>query len=156
MLFLSYRRSDCLAASNALRLALVRRYGARAVFRDYEQLEPGQPWPDQLRDGVAGAAIVLALIGMGWDLPRLDDATDWVRREVEGGYQQGKLIPLLVDGADYPAARMNALCPPSGRPDLQTLKLRNTDDFEADVNRLCTLLETRHPTFADLEKAWRG
>ncbi len=155
MLFLSYRRSDCLAASNALRLALVRRYGVRAVFRDYEHLEAGQPWPDQLRDGVAGAAVVLALIGKGWDIPRLDDTADWVRIEVEAGVTAKKLIPLLVDGASMPAARWPG-SPLNELPTVQALKLRNTDDFEADVARLCAVLEQRHPAFAELEKLWRG
>ncbi len=156
MLFLSYRRSDCLAASNALRLALVRRYGARAVFRDYEQLEPGQLWPDQLQQGLAGSAVVLALIGKGWDLPRLDEPADWVRQEIEAGLAAKKLLPLLVDGASMPVARWDAGCLLNELPALQALKLRNTDDFDGDVNRLCAVLEKQHPAFADLEKAWRG
>ncbi len=150
LIFLSYRRSDCQAASNALRLALEKRYGTDAVvFRDCDSLEWGKPWPDGLRAALTDSVVVLVLIGDGWDTDRLDDPEDWVRLEVEAGHEGGKLLPVLVNGADYPKARLRQLCPPEGG-DLQALQLCHADGDGIDATRIFAGLEKRTDCGAEL------
>jgi hypothetical protein len=67
-------------------------------------------FPDKLRWGVEGCAVLLALIGPEWlDVRgddggrRLDDADDFVRQEIALALEQGKkVIPVLFDDTPLP------------------------------------------------------
>lgn len=155
MLFISYRVEDANAASGRLHDHLVKRYGAWNVFRDQETLRGGRPWPAALRQSLEHSCAVLAVVGRTWDSPRLDDPDDWVRQEVEAGLAQGKLFPLLVDGAVMPAPRWPSGCPLNAVVQLQGWPLRNSLDFYADVDRICGELEVRSPPLAEIARRRR-
>lgn len=144
MLFLSYRVADTLATASHLYHRLAQRYGECHVLWDKGRLVVGQPWPEQLHTALDESVAVLALVGKGWDTPRLDDPDDWVRIEVIAGHAQDKLYPLLVDGAVMPRPRWPAAHPLNAVVAVQGQNLHNAD-FDRDVEDLCAALEARHP-----------
>ena len=110
--FLSYRTADTGPLAEGLAGLLREDLGGRAVFRDKDDLVPGQPWRPALVDAVGAADAVVVLIGPDWlgagpDGRRIDAEDDPVRQEVEQAVQgrEGRaVVPVLVDGADRPAA----------------------------------------------------
>jgi hypothetical protein len=109
-IFISYRRGDAASDARALAQDLVNTFGAQAVFFDISQ-PGGDTWPARLRDELANAPVVLALIGPGWltssdewNRRRIDLPGDWVRHEIEAALSDpGKLlIPVLLNGATLP------------------------------------------------------
>jgi hypothetical protein len=116
-IFISYRRRDAGGHGRALHEYLSGRFGDDRVFFDRSTIESGDKFPDRLRRGVEGCAALLALIGAEWlDVRgdgggrRLDDADDFVRREIALAFEQGKkVIPVLFDDTAVP--------PPDRLPD---------------------------------------
>jgi TIR domain/NACHT domain len=109
-IFISYRREDSAGDARALAHDLADAFGAHAVFLDIS-LPGGDPWPARLRDELANAPVVLALVGPDWLMStdtwnrrRIDSPTDWVRQEIEAalGDPSKLLIPVLVNGATLP------------------------------------------------------
>ena len=86
------------------------RFGDDRIFFDRSTIESGDVFPDRLRRGVEGCAALLSLIGPEWlDVRgddggrRLDDADDFVRREIALALEQGKkVIPVLFDDTPVP------------------------------------------------------
>jgi CHASE2 domain-containing sensor protein len=109
--FISYRRDLSELAANALREALVRKFGEKSVFLDTDEIEYGQQWPERLEQAVAACRALLVLIGPGWleaKAPdgslRLKDPGDWVRREIRAGLENEDIVvvPVLHDHAPEP------------------------------------------------------
>ena len=109
-IFISYRSRDAGGHGRALHEYLSGRFGDERVFFDRNTIESGNVFPDKLRQGVEGCAVLLALIGPEWlDVRgedggrRLGDADDFVRREIALALEQGKkVIPVLFDDAPVP------------------------------------------------------
>ncbi|ATE62711.1 TIR domain-containing protein [Thauera sinica] len=119
-LFVSYRREDSAGFAGRLTDALERTYGEGSVFRDVDDIRPGEDFAQIIQRGLDEVAAVLVVIGPGWldagdaGGRRLERADDFVRREIEGALAVGKpLLPILVGGARMPAAEH---LPPSIRP----------------------------------------
>jgi hypothetical protein len=149
LVFISYRTADTGTAASALARALKREFEPNQIFIDYLGLQGGEPWRVHLRRHAERAAVLFALIGKDWvrgtdpqtGHRRLDQADDWVRREIECALVNGrKVVPVLVDGAP---GLNEAELPPSIRTiaTLQTLPFRTAAAFEPDVRRLINLLE---------------
>lgn len=110
--FISYRRDQEGFVASTLRAMLAARFGHASVFLDRRSLTPGQEWPREIEEAILGCSAMLVLIGPYWLAAdaeggrRIDDPGDWVRREVEGGLRRPEIavVPVLVDGADMPAA----------------------------------------------------
>jgi hypothetical protein len=110
--FISYRRHDAMGHGRALHEYLSRRFGDDRVFFDRSTIESGDVFPDKLRWGVEECVVLLALIGPEWlDVRsdnggrRLDDADDFVRREIALALEKSKkVIPVLFDDAPVPSA----------------------------------------------------
>lgn len=108
--FLSYRRADTRWPAAALYDRLSARLGPDRVFKDIDDIEPGDDFVRVLNEAVANAAVVLVLIGERWldasdehGNRRLDDPRDFVRVEVATALRRGiRVIPVLVDGAKMP------------------------------------------------------
>jgi hypothetical protein len=114
-IFISYRRSDAAGHARALHEYLSGRFGDEQIFFDRDKIEGGDHFPERLRQGVEGCAVLLALIGPDWlDVKaadgrrRLDDPGDFVRQEVALALKRGKkVIPLLFDDTPVlPADRL--------------------------------------------------
>lgn len=109
-IFISYRRRDAGGHAGRLHEYLSRRFGDDRVFFDRSTIKSGDVFPDKLRWGVEGCAALLALITPEWldvrgndGCRRLDDADDFVRREIALALEQGKkVIPVLFDDTPVP------------------------------------------------------
>jgi len=109
-LFLSYRRSDC--GPYAERLAhRLRSFQFDTVFLDRDNIRLADDFADRIRSGLSQSVAMLVLIGKGWSTAqddagrrRLDDPTDWVRREVALAFSLTlPVIPVLFDAARMPS-----------------------------------------------------
>ena len=91
---------------------LVARFGDKSVFMDESAIQPGQEFPQEIREAILGCRAMLVIIGPYWlaageaasGTRRLDDPADWVRQEVEAGLArpEAAVIPVLTDGAKMP------------------------------------------------------
>lgn len=115
--FISYRRDDSAGFAGRLSDALEHRLGADSVFRDVDDIAAGADFGAAIEHSLRQVQAVLVVIGPHWigasDARgrRLEQAGDYVRREVELALAAGKpVIPVLVGGAPMPAA---AALPPS-------------------------------------------
>lgn len=111
-LFISYRRDDQPGFAGRLADALERAFGADKVFRDIDDIAPGDDFVTALEQQLRSIDVMLVLIGPGWlaasrgGVRRLDDADDFVRREIEAAIKSGKpLLPVLIGGATMPGER---------------------------------------------------
>jgi len=110
-IFISYRRADSQHAVFAIADRLRSTFGPQRVFLDRSVIKPGDKWPDSLRRGVEGAAVVLPVIGEDWlttiderGRRRIDDKNDWVRREISAALAANAargtaIIPVLLENA---------------------------------------------------------
>ncbi|MFE9022309.1 TIR domain-containing protein [Streptomyces sp. NPDC007808] len=154
-IFINYRRGDHEDVVRELYDRLEQHFGTDQVFRDIASIVPGQRYPDTLRERVADCEVLLVVVHRGWadargarGERRLDDETDWVRREIDQALHTGKtVIPLLLDGAAPPG-------PDQLPPPLRDLAHRNAQflraaHHEADLAELIAVLET------DVSRTWR-
>lgn len=114
--FISYRRADQPALAQWLHDLLAGELYADEVFLDHEGLEVGEVFPERIDRAIESALVFVALIGPQWNslVPsgnrRLDDARDFVRREVALGLKYAEndarrlLLPVLFDGAAVPSS----------------------------------------------------
>lgn len=109
--FLSYRRDDSAGFAGRLADALEARFGADRVFRDVDDIRPGEDFAQAIQTQLEDVGAVLVLIGPRWltmsvdGRRRLDDPEDYVRREIQTALASGKpVIPVLVSGATMPVS----------------------------------------------------
>ena len=107
--FLSYRREDSAGFAGRLADGLEAEFGAGSVFRDVDDIRPGEDFQLAIDSQLHSVDAVLVLIGPRWlearidGARRLDDPADFVRQEVATALAFGKpVIPLLVGGALMP------------------------------------------------------
>ena len=111
-IFISYRRDDAPGSTGRLYDRLADSFPREALFMDVDAMVPGVDFVRELDDAVQGCDVLLAVIGRHWldaatpsGVRRLDDPEDFVRVEVQTALRQGiRVIPVLVDGAQMPAA----------------------------------------------------
>ena len=107
--FISYRRSDSLAWAARLARHIGHRFGHDLVFRDVEDIPPGQDWRQVIDRELARCRVFLVVIGPHWvedanKRRRLAEPKDVLRHEVAQALRSaGTVIPLLVGGARMPA-----------------------------------------------------
>jgi hypothetical protein len=105
LVFVNYRGSDTSSAAAFVHAELSRRFGAAAVFLDYESIPLGRDFEPVLLERVRGSAVLLALIGARWlagefgNRP-IDDPDDWVRREILEAWEHDvPVVPVLFERA---------------------------------------------------------
>jgi len=108
-LFISYRRNEDAGFAGRLTDALEAAFGTDAVFRDIDDIRPGEDFVDALNTQLERVDLIVVLIGPSWMRPsqdgvrRLDRSDDFVRMEIATGIAAGKaLLPVLVAGAPMP------------------------------------------------------
>ncbi|AEG01607.1 toll/interleukin-1 receptor domain-containing protein [Methylomonas methanica] len=109
-IFISYRRDDSAGYSGRLADRLALSFGDQQIFRDFEDIDPGQNFAESIQTSLSGADVFLVVIGPHWlqvtdrnGLRRLDNAEDFVRLEIETALQRDiQIIPILVNGAKMP------------------------------------------------------
>ncbi|HEX6353199.1 AAA family ATPase [Actinophytocola sp.] len=102
LVFINYRSSDGASAAALLHTELSDRFGAEAVFLDYESIPLGKVYSSVLLDRVRGCAVLLVVVGDRWlaagdDGQRpIDREGDWVRREILEALAHGvPVVPVL-------------------------------------------------------------
>ena len=105
--FVSYRREDA-GYAEALRVALMARFGAHRVFKDVDSMAVGVSWKDQVTGALDRSTHVLALIGEGWmDGVNADgdvgEDADPVVFELEQAFRRSlPVVPVLVGDREMP------------------------------------------------------
>lgn len=107
--FISYRRDDQAGFAGRLGDVLATTFGEENVFRDIEDIHPGEDFVAAIERNLAAVDVVLVVIGPAWltasrnGVRRLDEPDDFVRREIEAALASGKaVLPVLVGGASMP------------------------------------------------------
>jgi hypothetical protein len=121
--FISYRRGDTAPQAGRLYDLLIERFGQQSVFMDVDSIEPGADFVRAINSAIAGSSTAIILIGRNWlssrtskGARRLDNASDYVRVEIETAIESGlHVVPLLINGATMPRpdelpGRMRPLC----------------------------------------------
>lgn len=109
-IFINYRNGAHAAIVRALYERLVDHFGADQVFLDQPSIHAGDRYPDAIRERLADADVLLAVVHRGWSAARgpdgrrlLDRPGDWVRQELEVAFEDRKtVIPILLDDAQPP------------------------------------------------------
>jgi len=109
-IFISYRRDETAYPASWLYDRLKTEFGGAQVFKDVDNIEPGDDFVDTITRAVESCDVLLAIIGPDWATVtdtrgrrRIDDPGDFVRLEVEPALNRNvRVIPLLVDHAEMP------------------------------------------------------
>jgi glycerophosphoryl diester phosphodiesterase len=143
--FISYRRQDTAWPARQLYDVLVAELGADRVFKDVDNIEPGDDFVERIQSAVGSCEVLLALIGPQWltvtdanGLRRLDDPQDFVRIEVETALTRDdvRVIPILVDNARMPSPQEL----PSGLARLTRRQAVEINPVNFDTRRLLRVL----------------
>lgn len=114
-IFISYRVLDQPLGAATICESLAGEFGPDQVFRDCVSMSPGTDYPTAIRDALASADVLLAVIGPLWlkitddtGARLIDREADWVRRELATTFQRGiPVLPVLLkdtpDNATLPA-----------------------------------------------------
>jgi glycerophosphoryl diester phosphodiesterase len=150
--FISYRRQETAWPARQLYDVLVAELGADRVFKDVDDIEPGDDFVERLQSAVGSCQVLLALIGPQWltvtdakGTRRLDDPEDFVRLEVETALDRDdvRVIPILVDNAKMPTPQEL----PRGLAALTRRQAVEIDPVNFDTRRLLRVL---NHTFKDV------
>lgn len=143
-IFISYRRADSAAVAGRIHDRLVAVFGERNVFKDVDDILPGEDFRTVLEREVSQCDVLLVIIGEQWAAitdddgrRRLHNPDDFVNIEVESGLKRDRVlvIPVLVSNAPMPSADElpDNLKPLSYR---NATLIRNDPDFNRDIERL--------------------
>jgi len=117
-IFISYRRSDSREFCIRMAAELKRYFGSNTIFFDQTTIVPGTKWPQEIREAVGTAKVVLVVIGSQWlqardersGKRRIDIPEDWVREEVSHALKRKRdgekveIIPILIGDTQMPDA----------------------------------------------------
>ena len=151
-IFISYRRQETAWPAGRLYDVLVEHFPAEQVFKDVDNIEPGEDFVERITAAVGSCDVLLALIGPQWltitdenGQRRLDDPEDYVRLEIETALTRKiRVIPILVDDARMP--RANEL-----PATLAPLVRRNAVEINPITFDTKRLISTVHKTLAELK-----
>lgn len=110
-IFISYRAADTGFSPALLYETLSHHFGRKRVFRDVDDILPGEDYVKRLESAVRSSAVLLAIIGQQWLTATdpsgrrlLDSPHDWMRRELEIAFdaRNVKVIPVFLEGAHKP------------------------------------------------------
>lgn len=102
-IFISYRRGKANHPARALAHELRGEFGSDSVYFDVDKHSVGLDWPNEIRDGLDSAKVLIAVISDDWlgetedGEFRISDREDWVRQEIEAALAAGKdVLPVFV------------------------------------------------------------
>jgi hypothetical protein len=150
-IFISYRRVDSKTITGRLYDRLSSTFGKRNVFKDVDDLIPGDDFRPTIIEAVRKSDHLLVIIGPHWltqtdpqGQRRIDNPDDFVRLEIETGLNDPNVgvYPLLVNGALMPAR--DDL--PESLHDLRyrhAIIIREDPDFHHDADLLIRTLRRK-------------
>ncbi|MEO8411096.1 MAG: toll/interleukin-1 receptor domain-containing protein [Propionivibrio sp.] len=151
-IFISYRRADQPGFAGRLADSLIAVFGADAVFRDVDDIHPGDDFVVVLDRQLRQVDVMLVVIGPDWlranrnGERRLDDGDDFVRREIRAGLASKQpLLPVLVAGTAMPGTTdlPDDLRPLARRQAIVLADASWADDVERLVGQIEPLITTR-------------
>ena len=154
--FISYRREDSAGYAGRLFDRLVARLGRDHVFRDIEDIAPGDDFVDSIRQLLTTCDVLLVIIGPRWltatdqeGRKRLEDSKDLVRAEIEQGLERKiRIIPVLLPGTSMPSENdLPAVLAPIAQ--FNAMEIRESS-FEHDVEKLIEAMGRRR------RRGWRS
>ena len=92
---------------------MVEQFGVERVFKDVDNIDPGDDFVERITSAVGSCAVLLAVIGPQWltivddetGRRRLDNPNDLVRLEIQTALTRNvRVIPVLIDGTQMPRA----------------------------------------------------
>lgn len=109
-IFISYRRDDSAGYAGRLADSLETLMDGGQIFRDVEDIKPGDDFAETIEHNLQRATVLLIVIGKNWLTAkddrgqlRLQNPKDFVRLEIETALHLGhQIIPVLIDGAVMP------------------------------------------------------
>ncbi len=109
-IFIAYRRDDSQGFARSIHDRLAGHFGADAVFRDINDIEPGMPWEEAIDEALGTCDVFVLLIGREWlearddeGNRRLDDPEDRHRREIETAISRKiRIFVALMEDASMP------------------------------------------------------
>ena len=106
-IFICYRRGDTAGYAEAVYQALAKRLGSTRVFIDNQSGRAGEDFVRRIESELKAADTVLVMIGELWASPenllRLNDESDFVRREIKTSLERGaRVFPIFVGRAVPP------------------------------------------------------
>ena len=120
------------------------------MFRDVDDIRPGQDFVQAIESHMKAVNVVLVMIGPRWltasidGTRRLDDPYDFVRQEIGAALGLGRpVIPVLVGGAPMPT-QANVPATIAGLARLQAVVLSDAG-WRSDVERLVKSLQELLP-----------
>jgi hypothetical protein len=143
--FISYRRQETAWPARQLYDVLVAELGADRIFKDVDDIEPGDDFVEHIQSAVGSCEVLLVLIGPQWltatdakGVRRLDDPEDFVRLEVETALNRDdvRVIPILVDNAKMPTPQEL----PAGLAGLARRQAVEINPVSFDTRRLLRVL----------------
>jgi hypothetical protein len=147
-IFISYRRQDSRDITGRIYDRLLRHWEAERIFKDVDNIDPGEDYRDVIDREIAQCSLFLAVIGPSWlaakkadGKRRLDDPTDMVRIEIETALARNqRVIPIVVGEGRMPEPEE---LPESLRElaDRHAFPVRPDPDFHRDMDRLVKLIE---------------
>lgn len=104
LIFVNYRGTDEIWATEYVYARMTEAFGADAVFKAGNALRPGDQYPQILDEKAAHCPVMLVCIGPSWadtkdasGARRLDSPDDWVRKEIQLALRAGnRVVPLLI------------------------------------------------------------
>lgn len=157
--FLSYRREDSAGFAGRLADALEGEFGVGSVFRDVDDIQPGEDFVQAIQSQLQSVDAVLVMVGPNWlqagtdGRRRLDDPEDFVRQEVQEALGSDKpLIPLLVGGATMPAEH-DLPAPLAALARRQAVTLSDVN-WHAEVAQLIARLRALLPAAGGKPRRW--
>ncbi|MGM1065318.1 TIR domain-containing protein [Saccharothrix sp. Mg75] len=102
--FVNYRAKDNPVAAAAIAQVLSDNFGKESVFRDCVSMDPGEPYPQAIRNALYSADVLVAVVGPNWMVrdpstgkPRIESEDDWVRMEIAHALSHGiPVVPVLL------------------------------------------------------------
>ncbi|MBI5959254.1 MAG: SUMF1/EgtB/PvdO family nonheme iron enzyme [Chloroflexi bacterium] len=159
-IFISYRRADSAMAAGRIHDRLVAVFGPENIFKDVDDIPPGEDFRIFIAKEIARTDIMLVLIGAQWlnvrdnlGSRRLTNPADYVRIEIETGLKNEhcRVVPVLLGGTSMPPAPDL----PDSMQDMVFLNapsVRDDPDFNRDVDRLIRWLRGENVEF-DIQAA---
>lgn len=105
LIFVNYRGSDEMWATEYVYARIAEAFGAEVVFKAGNALAPGDDYTAILEEKAALCPVMLVCIGRNWlapkttdGIPRLHDPEDWVRREIAISLRADRLVVPILFG----------------------------------------------------------
>lgn len=138
-IFVSYRRNDAFAVDQLIQ-TLHHDFGQQKVIQDILSFEPGQSFPENIKESIRSCTLAIVVIGPNWSgdggFSNNPSCDDWVRQEVEIAIASDRqILPILLPGGEMPGKAhlpetMHALL------NFNALRLRPGEDATGDLRRI--------------------